>query len=81
MHATVLVILCDGQETLAVCNDAEHAWSELMAFIDGRWEARYGPALPPDDEAQRARAFFLKDENYLIASADLSELANALADE
>lgn len=81
MHATVLVILCEGRKSLAVYNDEAQAWSELVAFVDGQWDARFGPALPPHDEAQRVRSFFRRDEHYLLASTDLSKLADTINDE
>ncbi|PTD18657.1 hypothetical protein [Sphingomonas fennica] len=78
MHATVLVILCEGHKSLTVCGDEAQAWSELIAFVDSQWTARFGPALPPHDEAQRVRSFFRADEHYLLASTDLSKMAERM---
>lgn len=81
MHATVLIILCEDHKLLAVFSDEAQAWSELLAFVDGQWEARFGPALPPHDEAQRVRSFFCKGEHYLLATTDLSKLAGRINEE
>lgn len=74
MNATVLLILCEGEKTLAVYDNDAAAWTELVGFVDRRWPDRFGPIAPPSDEAQRASAFFRSDEMYVVASADLSDL-------
>ena len=74
MNATVLLILCEGEKTLAVYDNDAAAWTELVGFVDRRWFGRFGPVTPPSDEAQRASAFFRSDELYVVASADLSDL-------
>lgn len=80
MQATVLVILCEGEKTLAVHQTDADAWSALIAFVDRRWEDRYGAITPPSEEALRAQAFFRDDEMFLVATANLSDLKAHLHD-
>lgn len=81
MNATVLLIVYEGEKTLAVYDSNAAAWTELVGFVDRRWPDRFGPITPPSDEAQRASAFFRSDEMYVVASADLSGLQETMGAE
>lgn len=78
MHASVLVIVFEGHETLEVYQNEIDARKELLRFVDQRWSGRFGLLLPPLDEAMRINAFFKDEGVYLVAKADLSEMSRQI---
>ena len=79
MHVTFLFIMHEGLPMLAFHDSVSDAWSELVRFVNESWPKRFGTQKPPEDEVKRARAYFRKDELYLVADADLDERAKMRA--
>lgn len=77
----VLVIICEGVRKVSLHTTEAEAWRQLMAFVDQRWERRFGRAPSPIEPQERANQFFRNesDDLYAIIDADLSELHEALA--
>ncbi|WP_255245786.1 hypothetical protein [Sphingobium sp. D43FB] len=80
MHASVLVILYEGHETLEVYQSEIDAQKGLLRFVDQWWSNRFGSLLPPLNEAKRINAFFKEEGIYLVAKADLSEMSRQIDD-
>lgn len=78
MHASVLVILYEGHETLGVYESEIAARDALLYFVDQRWSDRFGSLAPPLDAPARIEAFFKKEGVYLVAQADLSDVRRQL---
>ena len=74
MQATVLVILYQGQETLAVYDDDSIARRALLDFVDQRWRNRFGQLPLPHNGDERVRTFFAGDDIYLLASTDVTDI-------
>src|SRR3546814_14239534 len=71
MQAIVLIILYQGQETLAVYDTDSAAWDALLEFVDQRWQGRFGHIPRPDNNDERVEAFFGGEDVYLLASTDV----------
>ncbi len=79
MLVTVLFIIYQGVETITVHVAEPAAWSALMKFVDGGWHQRFRHKPYPLEEQQRAEMFFAdKDDLFILAEADLSELADRI---
>ncbi|WP_156842762.1 hypothetical protein [Novosphingobium aquimarinum] len=74
MHVTFLFIMHEGLPMLAFHDSVSDAWSELVRFVNESWPKRFGTQKPPEDEVKRARAYFRKDELYLVADTDLADI-------
>ncbi|MDE8652838.1 hypothetical protein [Novosphingobium album (ex Liu et al. 2023)] len=74
MHATVLVILSQGQEVVAVYDTASAAWDALLQFVDQHWQTRFGHTPRPEDNDTRVQDFFEGEDAYLLASTDVTDL-------
>ena len=74
MHASVLVILCEGHETLEAYESEVAARDALLRFVDQRWSGRFGSLVPPLDRQARVDAFFKGEGIYLVARADLTDV-------
>src|SRR3546814_18862940 len=75
MQAIVLIILYQGQETLAVYDTDSAAWDALLEFVDQRWQGRFGHIPRPDNNDERVETFFSGEDVYLLASTDVIGLA------
>src|SRR3546814_729647 len=69
MQAIVLIILYQGQETLAVYDTDSAAWDALLEFVDQRWQGRFGHIPRPDYNDDRVETFFSGEHVYLLASS------------
>lgn len=79
MLVTVLVIVYQGVETITLHDAEPAAWSALMKFVDGKWHPRFDDEPYPLEEQQRAKMFFADDDDlYILAEADLTELAGRI---
>src|SRR3546814_4761950 len=64
MQAIVLIILYQGQETLAVYDTDSAAWDALLEFVDQRWQGRFGHIPRPDNNDERVETFFSGEDVY-----------------
>jgi len=79
MLVTVLVIVYQGVETITVHDAQSAAWTALMKFVDGGWRQRFRDGPYPLEEQERAKMFFAdKDDLFILAEADLTELADRI---
>ena len=74
MHASVLVILCEGHEILEAYESEIAARDALLRFVDQRWSDRLGSLVPPLDRQARVDAFFKEEGIYLVARAHLTDV-------
>ena len=78
MHASVLVILYEGHETVEIHKSEGEARHGLLRFVDRHWPDRFGLPPPPLDDTTRIDTFFKDGGIYLIAKADLASLGQQI---
>lgn len=78
MLTTMLLIVAGGSRSITLHATSDEAWARLVEYVDEHWFEAAGSEAPVDEEA-RATAFFSgPDDLYVLAAADLSELADSI---
>lgn len=84
MQVVVLVILYRGEAHITLHDDETCAWSELLGFVDDRWDGDPASAsrAKPASADDLVQAFFADEgDAYMIGTADLSDVETRLCDE